>query len=117
NFCGFKGNNTPAVPDPTKTVNGQVVYDGQPVCRSGSSADFNNGVVFNPARLNRHRILAGLQVRVQMVRVGGQVAYDVAAPADANNPSRADLNPYGGKNPYTDVKRQATISIDLGAVF
>jgi hypothetical protein len=105
NHCGYAGSNSPATPDPTKTI-----QDGQPVCKGGSSADFNNTVVFNPARLNRHRILAGLQLRVQMVRLGGQFAYDVVDPADANKPDK-------GENVYKDVKRQMTIAVDIGAVF
>lgn len=103
-YCGYKGNNTPATKDPSKQF-----ADGQPVC-TGSNADFNNTTVFNPARLNRHRIVAGLQARVQMVMLGFQFMYDVVDPAAANKPS-------SGENLYQDVARQATISFDLGAVF
>jgi hypothetical protein len=113
NHCGYRGQNNPATPDPTKPN----VFDGQPVCKSGTSADFNNTVVFNPARLNRHRLFGGLQLRVQMIKIGGQFSYDVVDVADANKLSGSDLNPYGGKNPYTDVKRQMTIAVDVGAVF
>jgi hypothetical protein len=104
-YCGYGGTNTPAVKDPSKNY-----ADGQPICSRGSSADFNNTTVFNPARLNRHRIVAGLQLRVQMVMLGGQFSYDVVDPADANKPDK-------GANIYDGVKRQATIAIDLGAVF
>ncbi|APR79391.1 Hypothetical protein A7982_04738 [Minicystis rosea] len=106
NTCGFSGTNTPANKDPSKTY-----ADGQPVCaKNGSSADFNNTAVFAPARLNRHRIVAGLQLRVQMVMFGGQFMYDVVDPGDANKPS-------SGENIYKDVKRQMTLAFDLGAVF
>lgn len=105
-YCGYKGNNTPATPDPKKNPDKP---DGQPVCR-GSSADFNNTTVFTPARLNRHRIVAGLQIRVQMVMLGFQFQYDVVDPAAANKPD-------SGENLYKDVARQSTIAFDLGAVF
>ncbi|MFT3770090.1 MAG: hypothetical protein QM820_32070 [Minicystis sp.] len=101
-YCGYAGTNTPANRDPTKPY-----ADGQPVCNKGTSADFNNTTVFNPARLNRHRIVAGLQVRVQMVMFGGQFMYDVVAPGDANK----------GEAAYKDVNRQMTLAFDLGAVF
>ena len=104
NYCGFAGTNTPATKDPAKGY-----ADGQPVCK-GSSADFNNTVVFNSVRLNRHRIVAGLQLRVQMIQLGGQFMYDLVDPADANKPS-------SGTNEFTDVKRQMTLAFDLGAVF
>lgn len=104
-LCGYGGTNTPATPDPTKSG-----ADGQPICNKGSSADFNNTTVFNPVRLNRHRIVAGLQLRVQMVMLGTQFSYDVVDPADANKPDT-------GENLFKDVKRQATIAVDLGAVF
>lgn len=104
-YCGFAGTNTPATRDPSKAY-----ADGQPVCAKGSSADFNNTTVFNPARLNRHRIVAGLQLRVQMVMFGAQFMYDVVDPGDANRPS-------SGENIYADVKRQMTLAFDLGAVF
>jgi hypothetical protein len=107
NYCGYKGTNTPATKDPSKPY-----QDGQPVCAKGSSADFNNTTVFNPARLNRHRIVAGLNLRVQMVMLGFQFAYDVVDPADANKPEKTT-----DKNLFTDVKRQMTLAFDLGAVF
>lgn len=105
NLCGYAGNNTPATPDPAKQY-----ADGQPVCAKGTSADFNNTTVFNAARLNRHRIVAGLQVRVQMVMLGFQFMYDLVDPAAANKPD-------SGENVYEGVKRQMTIALDLGAVF
>ena len=125
--CGYSGDNTPATPDPTKTV-----LDGQPVC-SGSSADFNNSVVFDPVRLTRHRINFGAQLRYQMVYFGIHALTDVVAPAAANKDERQVLDPRDPSkrtrialNPFADdprtpgddeVKRQWTVAVDLGAVF
>jgi hypothetical protein len=120
NYCGFTGPNTPANPDPTKnnSLNGQPTFDGQPACKGGTSADFNNTVVFNQARLNRHRILAGLELRVQMIKIGGQFMYDVVDPGNATSIDAATLAAvYHNQNPYADVKRQMTLAFDVGAVF
>jgi hypothetical protein len=76
--CGYQGDNTPATPDP-----GKDGFDGQPVC-TGSSADFNNNVVFDKIRLVRHRLHGGLQFRYQMVVVGFHMLGDVIPPEDAN---------------------------------
>jgi hypothetical protein len=108
NACGYKGTQTPYTTQKGGAAQGQLP-DGQPICK-GTSADFNNTVVFNSVRLNRHRIVAGLQLRVQMIKLGGQFSYDVVDLADANKPD-------SGPNLYSDVKRQMTIAIDLGAVF
>ncbi len=108
NYCGYAGNNTPASPDPTKSAR-----DGQPVCKNGSSADFNNTVVFNPVRLNRHRMSGGLQLRFQMVMFGAKFAMDVVDPQDANS----GATKIDGKNPFEGVNRQYTLAFDLGAVF
>jgi hypothetical protein len=123
NLCGYSGTNTPATPDPTKTY-----QDGQAICNKGTNADFNNTNVFNSVRLNRHRIVAGLQLRVQMVMVGFQFMYDVVDPGAANQLGSSALqsfypevdctkNPSQCPNPYGGVARQMTLAFDLGAVF
>jgi hypothetical protein len=118
NYCGYSGSNNPATPDRSKPG----VFDGQPVCPHGSSADFNNTAVFNPARLNRHRMFGGLQIRVQWVLIGGQFMMDVVDVANANSPTDNDKQTLaaegkGKTNMYQDVKRQMTIAFDVGAVF
>ncbi len=122
NYCGFQGTRTPY--NTTSKANGGTGFatgqanDGQPICAGGTSADFNNTVVFNPARLNRHRIVAGLGLRVQMIKIGGQFMYDLVDPGSATTPDSATLaNVYGGQNPYSDVKRQMTLAFDVGAIF
>ncbi len=127
--CGYQGDNNPASPDPTKPN----VLDGQPVCK-GSSADFNNNVVFNNIRLDRHRINFGADLRFQMVFVGVNVLTDLISPAkanknldnsftpDANDPSgtkQLQGNPLG-PDPNTgkdEVKGQWTVAVELGAAF
>jgi hypothetical protein len=112
--CGYSGPNTPANPDPSKPG----VYDGQPVCKGGTSADYNNTVVFNPARLNRHRLFGGLALRVQMIQIGGQFMYDVVDPGAATSvDGNTQAQFYNGKNPYAGVTRQMTLAFDVGAVF
>jgi len=84
--------------------------------------------VFDPARLNRHRILAGLNVRVQMIKIGGQFMYDVVDPGKATStdgvvgsaqscPGGTMVNGQLTCNPYAGVKRQMTLAFDIGAVF
>ncbi len=126
-LCGYQGDNTPAHPDPIKTA-----FDGQPVC-TGSSADFNNNVVFDNVRMNRHRITFGADLRFQMVYLGVNVLTDVVPPAEANTDTVAasdpvdptglttfELNPFADdpRTPEPDeVKSQWTISLELGAAF
>ncbi len=133
--CGYQGDNNPATPDP-----GKPGFDGQPNCQ-GSSADFNNNVVFDKIRLNRHRINFGVKLRYQMVQFGVAALTDLVSPLDANKDGDTIME--GGKNgaidpsdpsgntrfelnrladdPRTDtddeVKSQWTIAIELGAVF
>lgn len=125
--CGYRGDNNPATPDPSKKV-----FDGQPNC-AGSSADFNNNVVFDAVRLNRHRINAGLDLRFQMVYLGLNFLADLIPVAEANTATKAvpdGTDPSASKtiavNPFADdprtsendaVKSQITFSVELGAVF
>ena len=105
---------------------------------SGSSADFNNNVVFNKFRLTRHRINWGMQLRYQMVQLGVHVITDVVDPVKANpgdsetmTVEAVDPNDASGltrfdlhkmeDDPRTEgddsVKRQWTIAIEPGAQF
>lgn len=129
NYCGYGGANTPASPDPSKTLNGKQQYDGQPKCDAGSSADFNNTVVFDAVRLTRHRLNFGMQFRFQMVKFGAHFITDLVAPEDANkgedyespDPKSPDANNDGVPdtmvNDYKGVSKQWTLAFDLGAVF
>jgi hypothetical protein len=128
--CGYQGHNTPATPDPSKDG-----YDGQPVC-VGSSADFNNSVVFDAVRLQRHRLNFGMQLRYQMIHFGLHAITDLAAPADINQDDKNEVtvpnpvDPTGGTsinmNNFEDDPRTAeddevgmqwTFAFEIGAQF
>ncbi|MEM1029261.1 MAG: hypothetical protein AAGN82_02875 [Myxococcota bacterium] len=130
-LCGYQGDNTPATPDPDKGG----VFDGQPVC-SGSSADFNNNVVFDRVRLARHRINFGSTLRYQMLQFGFHVATDVVRPGavndgdtvveDALDPDDPSGNTTFRLNKLEDdprtegddaVKNQWTFGFEVGAAF
>jgi hypothetical protein len=85
-YCNYAGNNVPGNPnlDPEKVNgDGEPLYDGSPVCAGGQPYDFNNNVVFDPVRLRRHRLLAGVNYRYEMVMVGAQFIMDLVPPVDA----------------------------------
>lgn len=104
-YCDYQGQNVPNEPDATPP------YDGQPICgSSGSVEDFNNNVVFHNARLERQRLLAGINYRFEMVMVGGQFMFDLVDPADAQN-SKEDKQILDGQ------PKQWTIAFELGGVF
>ncbi|HVY28012.1 MAG TPA: hypothetical protein VHB79_15755 [Polyangiaceae bacterium] len=107
-YCNYGGQNVPGNSDPGK--DNSVGNDGQPVCRGGSPVEFNNNVVFNNARLERHRLIFGLNYRYEMVMLGGQFLIDAVPPADAQNDA-AD------KAILKDEARQWTMSFELGAMF
>jgi hypothetical protein len=115
NYCGYKGGNTPATPDSSKTYR-----DGQPVCGAGTSADFNNTAVFDPVRMTRHRIDAGLQFRFQMVRVGAHFVTDVTTPEAANKDAKIQVTQANGQvveqNKFQGLPKQYTMSFDIGLV-
>lgn len=108
-YCGYAGQNVPGNPDPLKP--GQ--FDGQPICTASGPnphADFNNNAVFDDARLERHRLLAGVNYRYELARVGVQFATDITKPADAQS-SEKDKADLEGED------RQWTLSFELGASF
>jgi hypothetical protein len=129
-YCQQTGQNQPGSKDPIKTS-----YDGQPVCAGGSPIDFNNNVVFHNARLERQRMIVGLNYRYEMVSVGGEFIFDVVDPADAQTgkgsfsqpypagtPNQQQLNANGGhtmtdKEALQGVPRQWTMVFEIGAFF
>jgi len=106
-YCNYAGANLPGNPDPSKPA-GQ--FDGQPVCVDGSPLDFNNNAVFKKVRLERQRLIFGLNYRYEMVMIGGQFITDIVDPADAQN-SETDKKDLKGED------RQWTLSFELGAMF
>ncbi len=106
-YCNFSGTNVPGNGDPSKPAG---EYDGQPVCNGGSPLDFNNNVVFKKVRLERQRLIFGLNYRYEMVMLGGQFITDIVDPADAQN-SDQDKEDLKGED------RQWTLVFELGAMF
>jgi hypothetical protein len=104
-YCNYTGQNVPGQGDADLQKN-----TGQPVCNGGSPLDFNNNVVFQSVRLNRHRMIFGLNYRYEMVMLGGQFLIDAVPPADAQTKAqdKADLK---------GEARQWTMSFELGAMF
>ncbi len=107
-YCNYGGQNVPGNADPNKTV-----YDGQPVCRGGSPLDFNNNTVFQKARLERQRLIFGLNYRYEMVMIGGAFITDIVDPVDAQVGSGSADD----KNALQGVPRQWTIALEAGAMF
>jgi len=113
-YCDFEGTNTPATPVDSNGDGTPDPADGQPVCGNGSSADFNNTMVFDAVRLQRHRLNFGAQLRFQMIKFGVHFITDLVSPEEANQDSD---NIIDGVNKYEGVGKQWTLAFDLGAVF
>ena len=102
-YCGYKGINSPG------TEGAKEPYNGQPVCDGGSAADFNNTFVFDSARITRHRILAGLNYRYEMLWLAGQFITDAVGPADANSGDMALA--------LDGTPKQWTMAFEVGVAF
>jgi hypothetical protein len=122
-YCDYAGQNVPGNTDPEAPAPEDrnendprpEQNNGQPICRGpqgsgGSPLDFNNNVVFKPARLERHRLIMGVNYRYEMVMLGGQFLIDAVPPADAQNDAE-DQKILEGES------RQWTLSFELGAMF
>ena len=87
--CGYRGDDNPA----TSPGDGEPGFDGQPVC-SGSSADFNNNVVFQKAHfINRHRMNVGAALRYQMIWFGLHFLFEPVSPLSANGSGDSIVQP------------------------
>jgi len=101
--CGFAGPNQPGF----STGPNQ---DGTPLCTSGESDDFNNNVVFSPARLERQRLFIGVNYRYEMLTVGGQLMFELVDPAvsqDSADDSTA----------LEDEPKSVAFALQVGAFF
>jgi hypothetical protein len=116
-YCNYAGQNVPGNTD----AEAPVPNDGQPVCNGGSPLDFNNNTVFQNARLERHRLILGVNYRYEMVMLGGQFLIDAVPPADAQNDdgpcTRVGSECLTDSQVLKDEARQFTLSFELGAMF
>lgn len=89
--------------------NGPDAQTGTPSCRnklsngSDNNVDFNNYGTFEKVRIHRHRIMAGLHYRYELLYLGGQFLLD-ATPPDSENPG-------------LQSSRQWTMSLEAGVFF
>jgi hypothetical protein len=116
-YCNYRGQNVPGGwVDPADPANPPgKPYNGQPVCGNnknsaeGSAADLNNTKIFQRTRITRHRIVAGITYRYEMVVVGGQFITDVVDPGAANTSEE--------EKALSGMPRQSTIALQVGAAF
>jgi len=123
-YCQSQGPNVPGTPGASPSA-----YSGQPVCAGGQPTDFNNNVVFNRARLERQRMMFGLDYRYEVFSIGAEFITDVVDPADAQTGSGTTsvlVRDANGKAHYEDqtdsqilkgVPRQWSFVLELGAMF
>jgi hypothetical protein len=133
-YCNFTGPNAPGNPEPNQPPDpGQGhQYDGQPVCYGGSSQDFNNNRVFDQARLERQRLIVGMNYQYEMVILGVAFIADIVDPASAQTGSntvgtyerRADgtYDParptvVGDGDLFLGMPRQWTLTFQAGTLF
>jgi hypothetical protein len=120
--CGYVGPNVPGVPgsgaDGATPVAGGA-FDGTPVCRDGSRADFANGASFGGADVLRHRLLLGLSYRKELLRLGAELITDLVHPEDAQSSSSvaAALRCDSSGDQCRSSPRQWTVVVQVGAAF
>jgi len=101
--CGFAGPNQPGFSTGT-------AQDGTPICSLGQSEDFNNNVVFDPARLERQRLFIGVNYRYEYLTFGGQVMLELIDP-DQVQDSAADATI------LEDEPKSVAFALQVGAFF
>ncbi len=102
--CGFQGASQPGTPDAPEDA-----YDGSPVCEpNGTVDDFNNNKVFQPVRLQRQRLIFGLNYQYEILTFGGQLMLDVFDQAKLNKDESEALQ---------DEPSNTSFSLQLGAIF
>jgi hypothetical protein len=102
-FCDYQGPDVPGSP-------GADDFDGRANCAPGETNDFSNNQVFSPARLERQRLLGGVNYRFENVMIGGQFMFDIMDPADAQNTDE-------DKDALEGEPKQWTIALEVGGVF
>jgi hypothetical protein len=126
-YCNYSGPHIPGNDDPGEDAASQQ-YDGRPVCQGGSSQDFNNNRVFDRARLERERLLLGVNYRYEMVILGLTFITDFVDPAAAqaggnstlvypdNDPDATPVR-ISDEDLLADEPRQWTLVLQLGTMF
>jgi hypothetical protein len=102
-YCNYQGQNVPGTETATPP------HTGQPICTGGSPDDLNNTKTFDRTRITRHRLVAGLSYRYEMVVLAGQFITDVVDASDANTDAEAAA--------LKDVPRQSIIALQIGTAF
>jgi hypothetical protein len=97
NQCGYAGNDpqtgAPICKNKLQTPNGPVDNNG----------DFNNNITFERVRVQRHKGIAGINYRYEVLYLAGQFAIDLTPPSD--------------ENPGLSDTRQWTMSFEAGVFF
>jgi hypothetical protein len=127
--CGYLGPNVAGAPQSVGSEaaidsgdalpTGAGAFDGKPVCRNGSAADFANGASFGEADVLRHRVLLGLSYRRELLRLGAELITDLV-PADAaqSNPGvTTALRCDHSASDCHSSPRQWTLVLQVGAAF
>jgi hypothetical protein len=102
-YCNYQGQNVPGTPD------SKPPYNGQPICSGAPPDDLNNTKTFERTRITRHRLIAGLSYRYEMVVLGGQFMTDIVDPGDANSDAEAEA--------LKGISRQNVITLQIGTAF
>lgn len=117
--CDYTGRNVPGVTGSAASGAPAGVFDGSPVCSSGSGADFANVADFGAANVARHRLLLGVGYRRDLLKLGAEVLTDIVPPADAqsDDETEAALRCDGAAASCTSAPRQWTVVLRVGAAF
>jgi hypothetical protein len=116
--CGYAGPNLPGTSEALGSA-APAAFDGSPVCRDGSPADFANAVAFGEANVLRHRVLLGLSYRNELLRLGGELVTDLLRPdaAQTDDEVATALRCDASGNECRPSERQWTLVLQVGAAF
>ena len=126
--CGYVGANVPGAPagvavgapgSESTSAAPAPVFDGSPVCQSGTGADFANTVSFGEADVLRQRLLVGVMYRKELLQLGAELITDLPRPDAAQTDSAvaAALRCDANGNNCQPSPRQWTLAVQIGAAF
>jgi hypothetical protein len=95
------------------------VFDGAPLCSSGSAADFGNDIGFGEVDVLRQRLLVGVSYRRELLQIGAELITDLLRPdAAQSDPAVAQaLRCDEAGQSCRPSARQWTWVLALGAAF